>query len=492
MNTEFFLIQLGFTALLACIIGSNIHRYNRHEAQDLLDGKQRYLPYFITSTLPIYFLISFLFRLGTEGWQYSGKYMFSMYFGVFLHICIYYLILLLLLSYFRNKINARTCAVLWILPNYLYITVDAFSNGLFPKPLVVLHLRNGIIQPLAFLWFIGFSSILLWKLFSHYRFRRMLLKNSLPVTDSTTLDVWAKELQFAGAEKTLYKLVYSPLVKSPLSIGFIEETTHVILPDHQYNRDDLALIFRHELIHIGRQDCLTKFFLLFYSAICWFNPLMWIAMRRSAEDLELSCDETVLLRSDQQTRTRYAELLLQTAGDERGFTTCLAASMDAMRYRLKSIVTPSKRATGSFLVAIVFFILTITCGYISLSYHETTGHDAIFHSEDMEQFSLVYPGMNGRLSRGEQVKLTCTDEVALFEYLSELQVCQITGSYALYEVDEEFTLDYLRPDGRPIYVDISKNYLRVTHPGQSWAQRDVYYIPDGADWEYLTSLFTSP
>ena len=208
--------------------------------------------------------------------------------------------------------------------------------------------------------------------------------------------------------------------------------------------------------------------------------------------VELSCDETVLLHSDQQTRTRYAELLLQTAGDERGFTTCLAASMDAMRYRLKSIVSPSKRATGSFIVAIITFILMITCGYVSLAYHETTGHEAIFHSGDMEQFSLVYLGMNGRFSRGEQVKLTCTDEVALFEYLSELQVYQITGAYALYEVDEEFTLDYLRPDGRPIYVDISKNYLRVTHPGQSWAQRDVYYIPDGADWEYLTSLFTLP
>lgn len=490
MNQEFFLLKVSFAFLLAATFAFSTYRGSTRESDAPPSDKRKYTPYIATFILPLYMVTSYILRVFSLGLKETANYMFVTYFAVFFHLCIYYSCLLLLMPKLRKRVSARACAALWLLPNYLYIFCA--NPSLNPQPLFVLRIPSAVFAYLGAIWTIGFVSVLLWKIIEHYRFRNLVLKNSTSVTDSMILNLLDDELQAAGLHNTSYQLVSSPVVLTPLSFGFTEETTYVILPNRQYTPEELSLILRHEIIHICRQDSMTKFFLVFCAAICWFNPLIWLAMHRCAEDLELSCDETVLLHSDQQTRTRYAELLLQTAGDERGFTTCLAASMDAMRYRLKSIVSPSKRATGSFIVAIITFILMITCGYVSLAYHETTGHEAIFHSEDMEQFSLVYPGMNGRLSRGEQVKLTCTDEVALFEYLSELQVCQITGSYALYEVDEEFTLDYLRPDGRPIYVDISKNYLRVTHPGQSWAQRDVYYIPDGADWEYLTSLFTLP
>ena len=65
---------------------------------------------------------------------------------------------------------------------------------------------------------------------------------------------------------------------------------------------------------------------------------MRVAARKSADDLELSCDETVLAGEDSGSRKRYAELILKTAGDERGFTTCLSATATALRYRLKNII----------------------------------------------------------------------------------------------------------------------------------------------------------
>ena len=53
------------------------------------------------------------------------------------------------------------------------------------------------------------------------------------------------------------------------------------------------------------------------------HTLMWLAKERSAQDLELSCDETVLLDAGDGARRRYAELLLSAAGNGRGFTTCI-------------------------------------------------------------------------------------------------------------------------------------------------------------------------
>lgn len=69
-------------------------------------------------------------------------------------------------------------------------------------------------------------------------------------------------------------------------------------------------------------------------ALCWFNPLMWIATRKASDDLELSCDEIVLENMDEGMRRQYAELLLDTAGQAGGFTICLSAAAETMRYRL--------------------------------------------------------------------------------------------------------------------------------------------------------------
>lgn len=57
----------------------------------------------------------------------------------------------------------------------------------------------------------------------------------------------------------------------------------------------------------------------------------------------------MLLDEPQPVRRQYAELLLQTAGDERGFTTCLSATAGALRYRLRNIMTPGKKRTGAIL-----------------------------------------------------------------------------------------------------------------------------------------------
>ena len=80
----------------------------------------------------------------------------------------------------------------------------------------------------------------------------------------------------------------------------------VVLPLRAYTPDELHLIFRHEMIHICRGDSVSKFFLTFCTALCWFNPLMWRAMRNSAEDMELSCDESVLQEADSATRRESA------------------------------------------------------------------------------------------------------------------------------------------------------------------------------------------
>jgi hypothetical protein len=201
----------------------------------------------------------------------------------------------------------------------------------------------------------------------------------------------------------------------------------VLLPEREYSLEELRLIFRHEIVHIGREDAWNKFLILFCTAMCWFNPLMWIAMRKSAEDLELSCDETVLLGEEQEVRRRYAGLLLQTAGDDRGFTTCLSTSARALHYRIQHVLKPTRKRTGAILVGMIAFVLLITYGHVTFAGAERTGKEVIFQNRDLSEYiieSVRY------YEAGESKRYEGIDESALKESLEKLELQEIYGKYS--------------------------------------------------------------
>lgn len=389
---------------------------------------------------------------------------------------------MILLPLARKYINARTCSFLWLLPSYLYYLINQNRNNSMPRPSFIIHAPKKLVQIVFVIWMIGFMGVLIWKIIGHFRFRRRILKNAVAVNDEKILNLLTWEIKRARLENSDFELVISPKAITPLSVGLFKATTVVVLPERNYNEDELTLIFRHEIIHIARRDAWMKFFMTFCTAMCWFNPLMWLAMRKSADDMELSCDETVLLDSDEETRRRYAKLILQTAGDERGFTTCLSASASALRYRLKSIMTPQNRFTGAVLIGIVFFVLCISCGHIALAYEVSTGAEIIYHSEDFEQYSLKEVS----IAYEPYDKIyDAVDEEKFHEYMASLPMYELVGEYDYLMSEYRFMIQYDTADGVVLLYLGDKGI-------QLWSPNGVeslkYYLPNGVDWEYLNSL----
>jgi beta-lactamase regulating signal transducer with metallopeptidase domain len=54
-------------------------------------------------------------------------------------------------------------------------------------------------------------------------------------------------------------------LSSPALIGFINHK--IILPNKDYNQEEIKWILRHELIHLKRKDNLLKLLLMIASAI---------------------------------------------------------------------------------------------------------------------------------------------------------------------------------------------------------------------------------
>lgn len=456
--------RLFFTVLLALTLGFVI--FSRDDSERGGDN-QRYLPYISGLILPLWFLLMLLFSAAEGGLPMAAEMALRLCFPLFLHISLYYALLLPALPWLRRHFRARACAMLWLLPNYLYL----WQQDL-PRPLLVLHCGEPLLRGLFALWALGVVSVLGYYVLSHLLFRRSLLKEATEVCETSIRRVFEEEVERAAFKKPKFRLMRSSAIETPLTIGLFARRVRLLLPDKSYSEEELRLIFRHELIHIGREDAWSKFFLCFCTAMCWFNPLMWRAMGRSAEDMELSCDETVLLEADETERRRYAELILNTAGDSRGFSTCLSASAKALRYRLRSIMQPRKRRGGALLIAGLFCLLSMSCGYVALAY----GEETLPLPDEAELYHVSNEDFMSRT-------VICTDEAALLDYLRSLPLQHITGGYD-YHGEAQRSLQFQLPRGTAM-LRLQGNSLRWI---PLWDEEAQSWYVEGIDWAYLEEL----
>lgn len=211
-------------------------------------------------------------------------------------------------------------------------------------------------------------------------------------------------------------------------------------------------------------------------------------MRKSAEDMELSCDETVLLSADGAQRKQYVDLILDTAADDRGFTTCLSASASALRYRLQRILKKAQRSAGSLIAAILCFVLFICSGMIGISYGSFTVRDLMFKHIGIEQTSdWEITGMNTTLLEHSGF-LECTDPDALLTYLTQLEVSRLSGNYTLERYDKQVLILLDSPSGG-FYLELKDKLLEFGPLGEPSSPFDYYQVLTPIDWDYLTGLF---
>ncbi len=431
-------------------------------------------------------LAIFLFR---NGFAFTGTLMARLCAILFLYISIYFAFLLCLLPLLRRFVSARACATLWLLPNLLYMTIYTANTEM--NPLLVITLPRRWLVLFTWVWLTGFVCVLLWQIISHLHFRRSLLQNAMPVTDERILSQWAYEQKRGGVRRP-FPLLTSADIDTPVSVGLFDRTLRLVLPTQRYEEKELTLIFRHELRHIQRLDIKTKAFLGFCAAMCWFNPLMWIARRRASDDLELSCDEAVLAGADENTRQLYAELLLNTAGSCKGYTTCLSASANSLRYRLKNVVKPQRRYTGVAAISIAMLVLIMSYGTVALADSGGTVQTLILDkapSSSVIKSIFIYNNWPDGLVGYRSVY--GWNEDALTAYLASLHVRQVyVGSYS-DEGLRQFHVDYGIPEGESYggltRLELCDGLIWANIPYDDYGNL-VYILEDEVDWDYIESL----
>lgn len=105
-------------------------------------------------------------------------------------------------------------------------------------------------------------------------------------------------------------LLIHEAVAAPLTMGVFRPA--IILPDdaHRWSEGDLRRALVHELEHVRRGDWAFHLLARVTCAAYWFNPLVWIALRRMGLEAERACDDAVIVVDE---GTAYAEQLVELA-----------------------------------------------------------------------------------------------------------------------------------------------------------------------------------
>ena len=181
----------------------------------------------------------------------------------------------------------------------------------------------------AVLWFVGVVFLLLCSLISLWKLKRSL----------------------AGAVPLRDNICISNAVQTPFTMGLLRPV--IYLPEG-LGEHETEYILRHEQFHIRRGDHLVKVLAFIGLCLHWFNPLVWLAFYLAGQDMEMSCDESVIKDMGTGIRADYSQSLLSLAtGRRRVAATPLAFGEGDTKGRIKNVLNWKKPSVKVTVIAVL-------------------------------------------------------------------------------------------------------------------------------------------
>lgn len=477
-----FLLRLGLGLLLAGMVGAGYARSRRMEAgEPREDDRKDAVVYGDPGTFATVILAFAVLAVVFDGPEQGSHLAVRMLLESAADLSLYFLLLLLALPLLRRRFSARLCASLWLVPSFVGVGMNTFLNYR-RVPSFVIPLREELLAALGWVWLAGFLLVFGGRVMGDRRFRRELLTGAAPEEDPEVLAIW-REVLLAMDLPWEVRLLRSPAARSPLSLREGRKKYATVLPERDYTEEELRFLFSHELHHLQRRDIDTKVFLAFCQGLCWFNPLVWLAAAKGSDDLELSCDEVVLAGQDERRRRDYAHLLLQSAAEGRGFTTCLSARGKSLRYRLENVLKPRKRRSGTVLLAGVTLAVFLSWGTCAVSTRQGSLGELAFPQgwESME--------IEIHLENGDAPRRDCPEPERLLAYLAALpaEELEILGQVADDE-DPQLCLTFGE------YWEYYTVTGRTTQPRYAHGNRKntAWVLAAPLDWAAVEGYFPAP
>ena len=363
MSGRFLIGAMVFGLIAICYTIDYFMHHNKHASGAQIISRN-------ASLLMVYIGVSVTLGLFMAG---RSSYIATRVVSIAISVFVFEIILLAASDLLRKVCSPSVMVGLWGIVNVLYFLLlsSGYSSNL--EPLRIIPVPRTVFLPALALWATGFAVLMGRAVLEHLSFVRQVREGSRVADaehDAELMAVYKKVLSDYEMYEVPVRL--SPAVSVPVAVGLMR--IEIVLPmSREYGIKELEYIFRHELTHIAGKDSELKLFMVFCRSLFWFVPLFGRASRKAAEDMELSCDELVLKGADEEERRFYANLILDSEGECRGFTTCLSTGGEQMRYRLKSIMNPrpahaKEKVAGIIITAISAAALILSFNLVAFTY----------------------------------------------------------------------------------------------------------------------------
>ena len=269
-----------------------------------------------------------------------------------------------------------------LIANTSNITEDSFAINDF-----AVSLTKNIPQFFSILlfaiWIVGMIIMFLLALKSFIRLKE-IKESALPVQNQTVIDIYKLCLIRTNTKETLpiYSTAY---LKNPIMIGVFSPA--IYLPIHlisDFNETDMMYILLHELNHYTHKDAIINYIQNACGIVYWFNPMVWVAIRKIRSDREVACDTSVLELLEEDAYISYGNTLLTLAEKVSlspfPFSLGMGGGFRQMKQRILNIRDYKKpglrKKLGSTMIFLLAGLLTL---YIAPAFSVYASNDEEYH-----------------------------------------------------------------------------------------------------------------
>ena len=194
------------------------------------------------------------------------------------------------------------------------------------------------LQICMLLWIAGMIVLLLYGILSYFKCRRMTV-------------------QAVHMEGNIWECDH---LATPFVLGIVR--SRIYIPFH-LSAEEKPYILAHETYHIRRGDPIVRLLAFVLLTFYWINPFVWIAYFLMIRDMEMSCDEAVLLQLGTQIKKAYSNSLLTFATGRKQVTfSPLAFGESGTSGRIKNILDFKKpKVWGSLLAILAVILAAVFC-----------------------------------------------------------------------------------------------------------------------------------
>lgn len=130
-------------------------------------------------------------------------------------------------------------------------------------------------------------------------------------------------------------------IASPFVMGIF--CPRIYLP-YGIPTEEKQYILKHEMTHIRHKDPVIRYLGMAASCLHWWNPLVWYAVYKMNQDMEMFCDEAALAKAALNEKKSYANTLLQFAIQQSKVTAALPFGASNTEKRICNVLQKKKRS----------------------------------------------------------------------------------------------------------------------------------------------------